>query len=163
LVCSHFYPEQALACFTLRDIDFCKIESRPTSPQLFRFLQFQQRQKAISSANAGKEGNSMTTLNISCDFDDDGVMGVVVGVIQYYQSLRTLASLIFHVSATASILISWRHNWMSQLAMPFYNSKSNHNSFVSWALILPGMPRCCESAFLQKAFLSRHLIPVPLL
>lgn len=35
---------QALACFTLRDIDFCKIESRPTSPQLFRFLQFQQRQ-----------------------------------------------------------------------------------------------------------------------
>lgn len=35
---------KALACFTLRDIDFCKIESRPTSPQLFRFLQYQQGQ-----------------------------------------------------------------------------------------------------------------------
>jgi prephenate dehydratase len=32
---------KALACFSLRDIDFCKIESRPTSVQLLQFLQFQ--------------------------------------------------------------------------------------------------------------------------
>lgn len=44
---------KALACFTLRDIDFCKIESRPTSPQLFRFLQFQQRQmRSFASGGA---------------------------------------------------------------------------------------------------------------
>ncbi len=45
---------KALACFTLRDIDFCKIESRPTSPQLFRFLQFKQRQmKSLSGDTSG--------------------------------------------------------------------------------------------------------------
>lgn len=44
---------KALACFTLRDIDFCKIESRPTSPQLFRFLQYQQRQ--LKSAGNGEQ------------------------------------------------------------------------------------------------------------
>ena len=30
---------KALACFSLRDIDFCKIESRPTSVKLLQFLQ----------------------------------------------------------------------------------------------------------------------------
>ena len=34
---------KALACFSLRDIDFCKIESRPTSVQLLSFLQFQKK------------------------------------------------------------------------------------------------------------------------
>ena len=46
---------KALACFTLRDIDFCKIESRPTSPQLFRFLQFQQRQMKTAAGNHEEE------------------------------------------------------------------------------------------------------------
>lgn len=32
---------KALACFSLRDIDFCKIESRPTSVDLLQQLQFQ--------------------------------------------------------------------------------------------------------------------------
>lgn len=38
---------KALACFSLRDIDFCKIESRPTSVDLLQHLQFRsQQQKA---------------------------------------------------------------------------------------------------------------------
>jgi len=36
---------KALACFSLRDIDFCKIESRPTSVKLLQFLQMQQQQQ----------------------------------------------------------------------------------------------------------------------
>ena len=51
---------KALACFTLRDIDFCKIESRPTSPQLFRFLQFQQRQMKSFGAGGGGEATMGT-------------------------------------------------------------------------------------------------------
>mmetsp|Transcript_3616 Transcript_3616/g.14217 ORF Transcript_3616/g.14217 Transcript_3616/m.14217 type:complete len:781 (-) Transcript_3616:184-2526(-) len=31
---------KALACFSLRDIDFCKIESRPTSVQLLQYLKY---------------------------------------------------------------------------------------------------------------------------
>jgi prephenate dehydratase len=34
---------KALACFSLRDIDFSKIESRPTSAQLLQYLRYQQR------------------------------------------------------------------------------------------------------------------------
>jgi prephenate dehydratase len=42
---------KALACFSLRDIDFCKIESRPTSVNLLSFLKFQNIQaKAVDSA-----------------------------------------------------------------------------------------------------------------
>jgi prephenate dehydratase/prephenate dehydrogenase len=33
---------KALACFTLRDIDFCKIESRPTSTRVLQFLQYKE-------------------------------------------------------------------------------------------------------------------------
>ena len=36
---------KALACFTLRDIDFCKIESRPTSVKLLEFLQLKRQQQ----------------------------------------------------------------------------------------------------------------------
>ena len=39
---------KALACFSLRDIDFCKIESRPTSVDLLQFLKFRSRQQAPS-------------------------------------------------------------------------------------------------------------------
>mmetsp|Transcript_18204 Transcript_18204/g.23985 ORF Transcript_18204/g.23985 Transcript_18204/m.23985 type:complete len:701 (+) Transcript_18204:119-2221(+) len=35
---------KALACFSLRDIDFSKIESRPTSANLLQYLRFQQQQ-----------------------------------------------------------------------------------------------------------------------
>jgi len=46
---------KALACFSLRDIDFCKIESRPTSVDLLQFLKFRSRQQAPS----------LSTLSIS--------------------------------------------------------------------------------------------------
>ena len=36
---------KALACFSLRDIDFCKIESRPTSVDLLQFLKFRSKQQ----------------------------------------------------------------------------------------------------------------------
>lgn len=40
---------KALACFTLRDIDFCKIESRPTSARLLQFLQFKEQKDSGSN------------------------------------------------------------------------------------------------------------------
>ena len=45
---------KALACFSLRDIDFCKIESRPTSVQLLNFLQFQRRASTLDRSKDKK-------------------------------------------------------------------------------------------------------------
>jgi arogenate/prephenate dehydratase len=42
---------KALACFSLRDIDFSKIESRPTSASLLNFLKFRSQQKGRKSRN----------------------------------------------------------------------------------------------------------------
>jgi prephenate dehydratase len=40
---------KALACFSLRDIDFSKIESRPTSASLLNYLKFRSQQKGRSA------------------------------------------------------------------------------------------------------------------
>ena len=45
---------KALACFSLRDIDFCKIESRPTSVQLLQSLQLKYMHPLKSSNEQGK-------------------------------------------------------------------------------------------------------------
>jgi prephenate dehydratase len=42
---------KALACFSLRDIDFSKIESRPTSASLLNFLKFRSQQQGRKSRN----------------------------------------------------------------------------------------------------------------
>jgi prephenate dehydratase len=42
---------KALACFSLRDIDFSKIESRPTSASLLNFLKFRSQQTGKKSRN----------------------------------------------------------------------------------------------------------------
>lgn len=42
---------KALACFSLRDIDFSKIESRPTSASLLNFLKFKSQQTGMKSRN----------------------------------------------------------------------------------------------------------------
>lgn len=42
---------KALACFSLREIDFSKIESRPTSASLLNYLKFKNRQRGERSAN----------------------------------------------------------------------------------------------------------------
>ena len=42
---------KALACFSLRDIDFSKIESRPTSASLLNFLKFRSQQIGQKSRN----------------------------------------------------------------------------------------------------------------
>jgi len=42
---------KALACFSLREIDFSKIESRPTSASLLNFLKFRSQQKGRKSRN----------------------------------------------------------------------------------------------------------------
>jgi hypothetical protein len=42
---------KALACFSLRDIDFSKIESRPTSASLLNFLKFRSQQKGKKTRN----------------------------------------------------------------------------------------------------------------
>lgn len=60
---------KALACFSLRDIDFCKIESRPTSVDLLQFLKFrskQQLQQTPSLVNA----LVMAKAKPSTSFDD---------------------------------------------------------------------------------------------
>lgn len=45
---------KALACFTLRDIDFCKIESRPTSTRVLQFLQYkEQKDVGIAEPRTG--------------------------------------------------------------------------------------------------------------
>ena len=41
---------KALACFSLRDIDFSKIESRPTSASLLNFLKFRNQQNGSTGA-----------------------------------------------------------------------------------------------------------------
>jgi len=46
---------KALACFSLRDIDFCKIESRPTSVKLLQFLQFQAQSRGGGGGMRGKD------------------------------------------------------------------------------------------------------------
>jgi prephenate dehydratase len=45
---------KALACFSLRDIDFSKIESRPTSASLLNFLKFKSQQAGNRSRNKAK-------------------------------------------------------------------------------------------------------------
>jgi hypothetical protein len=42
---------KALACFALRDIDFSKIESRPTSASLLNFLKFKSQQLGKKARN----------------------------------------------------------------------------------------------------------------
>jgi len=42
---------KALACFSLREIDFSKIESRPTSASLLNFLKFRSQQKGRKAKN----------------------------------------------------------------------------------------------------------------
>ena len=43
---------KALACFSLRDVDFCKIESRPTSVQLLQSLQLKYDKSTKGNLNA---------------------------------------------------------------------------------------------------------------
>lgn len=45
---------KALACFSLRDIDFSKIESRPTSASLLNFLKFRSQQTGNKARNKAK-------------------------------------------------------------------------------------------------------------
>lgn len=49
---------KALACFSLRDIDCCKIESRPTSVQLLQFLQFKNQKISKTATTANDEHTS---------------------------------------------------------------------------------------------------------
>lgn len=46
---------KALACFSLRDIDLCKIESRPTSVQLLQVLKYQSKRGRGSASAAGED------------------------------------------------------------------------------------------------------------
>jgi hypothetical protein len=63
---------KALACFSLRDIDFSKIESRPTSAALLNYLKFR---KAANSANVGHQSttddNTEGDNNSPINLDDD--------------------------------------------------------------------------------------------
>jgi prephenate dehydratase len=55
---------KALACFSLRDIDFSKIESRPTSASLLSYLKFRHQRKNghISSSSDSKNQNNKSDL-----------------------------------------------------------------------------------------------------
>ena len=49
---------KALACFSLRDIDFSKIESRPTSAALLNYLKFRKTQQNYADQKNGDESSS---------------------------------------------------------------------------------------------------------
>ena len=51
---------KALACFSLREIDFCKIESRPTSVQLIQSLQLKKEQGGVSPSPDRKTASENT-------------------------------------------------------------------------------------------------------
>ena len=53
---------KALACFSLRDVDFCKIESRPTSVDLLQQLQFQATQQTRMLASPGTTTSASTDV-----------------------------------------------------------------------------------------------------
>jgi len=46
---------KALACFSLRDIDFSKIESRPTSAALLNYLKFRKSQQTYAEQKKGED------------------------------------------------------------------------------------------------------------
>ncbi|CAM9394727.1 unnamed protein product [Chrysoparadoxa australica] len=52
---------KALACFSLRDIDFSKIESRPTSAQLLQYLRFQEMTQATEGRRKFGQGTKKET------------------------------------------------------------------------------------------------------
>ena len=60
---------KALACFSLRDIDFCKIESRPTSVDLLQFLKFRSKQQ-LQQAPSLMGALAVTKAKPSTSFDD---------------------------------------------------------------------------------------------
>ena len=65
---------KALACFTLRDIDFCKIESRPTSARLLQFLQFkEQTDSNISDGNGDNNSNKDSDGDSGSGSDSDSI------------------------------------------------------------------------------------------
>eukprot|EP00535_Pseudo-nitzschia_heimii_P004021 CAMPEP_0197180788 /NCGR_PEP_ID=MMETSP1423-20130617/5276_1 /TAXON_ID=476441 /ORGANISM="Pseudo-nitzschia heimii, Strain UNC1101" /LENGTH=762 /DNA_ID=CAMNT_0042630913 /DNA_START=201 /DNA_END=2489 /DNA_ORIENTATION=- len=49
---------KALACFSLRDIDFSKIESRPTSAALLNYLKFRKTQQDYADQKNGDDNSS---------------------------------------------------------------------------------------------------------
>ena len=53
---------KALACFSLRDIDFSKIESRPTSAALLNYLKFRKSQKSFEDRKKDRNGNGEDDL-----------------------------------------------------------------------------------------------------
>lgn len=59
---------KALSCFSLRDIDCCKIESRPTSVQLLQYIQFKLQQGKNANALAFDD-NSFNIKDISDESD----------------------------------------------------------------------------------------------
>ena len=50
-----------MACFTLRDIDFCKIESRPTSVKLLEYLQLKNQQNRPYDSSASSPSSSSSS------------------------------------------------------------------------------------------------------
>lgn len=71
---------KALACFSLRDIDFCKIESRPTSVKLLQFLQFQRQSNAYNpNARPGAAAAAAAAALAKSESDSDSTGGTGVG------------------------------------------------------------------------------------
>ena len=52
-----------MACFSLRDIDFCKIESRPTSVQLLQSLQLKRFNDATTTSTTTSSSTTPTSTN----------------------------------------------------------------------------------------------------
>ena len=94
---------KALACFALRDVDFSKIESRPTPVQILQQLKFSSTPK-ISQDSHGKEFKSSTSnfINsryafyldfLASEFDDSAQNALMHLKEQVYFSCFTAASI----------------------------------------------------------------------
>lgn len=61
---------KALACFSLREIDCCKIESRPTSVQLLQYLQFKNKLKGAVDDMVPVKSHSANSNNLASTQQD---------------------------------------------------------------------------------------------
>jgi len=64
---------KALACFSLRDIDFSKIESRPTSASLINFLRYKKEAKNGGVGGSGANNSGDTPPGISSGGGKGGI------------------------------------------------------------------------------------------
>ncbi|KAG5178627.1 Trifunctional chorismate Mutase/Prephenate Dehydratase/Prephenate dehydrogenase [Tribonema minus] len=89
---------KALACFSLRDIDFSKIESRPTSAQLLQYLRYQLRSSGSGAGGAGGGSDDLPRFQYCFYLDflaaelDDAAQSALAHLREVAPFMRVLGS-----------------------------------------------------------------------